>query len=59
MVVQTKFEINQRVKLKPFFKKEGRIIGFYCSDSPIRYYVAYPVKFEIKEAYFFEDELTL
>ena len=57
MIVETKFELNQKVKIKPFSHIEGRILGFYYSHYGVKYYISYAVNFDWKEAYFYEDEL--
>ena len=57
MIVETKFELKQKVKIKPFSFIEGRILGFYYGALGLKYYVSYPVEFQIKEEYFYEEEL--
>ena len=57
MIIKTKFEINQKIKIKPFSLIEGKILGFFFGPYGLKYYVSYPVNFQLKEEYFSEDEL--
>ena len=57
MIIETKFELDEKVKIIPFDEKEGRITGFYYSACGLKYYVAYFINYECKYEYFYQDEL--
>jgi hypothetical protein len=51
-----KFNLQQKVKIIPLSCK-GIITGIWIGETGVKYYVRYFDKAEVKEVYFYEDEL--
>ena len=57
MIINSNFNINDRVKITILENLKGRVVALYQSEHGITYKVRYFWECVVNEVYFYEDEI--
>lgn len=57
MTIETKFDINDKVRITEIEKTFGRVVSIWITSTGIQYEVKYYIEGKVQKEYFFEDEL--